>query len=386
MNCANHPDRERTAFCQSCGKPLCAECVRTIGSQIFCEPCFVARGSGVGVPPPGIYPPVPGAGPSPGLAALLGFIPGVGAMYNGQYAKGIVHLMVFAVLVSLAGENGVFGLFVAGWIFYMAIEAYHTARARRDGTPLPNPFGLNDLGERLGFGRSWPTSPAGAVPPVGAVPPTSVPPAGAGYGYTSAYAPPVSGWGAPEETYASYTPPGTVPSDVPVPPPVQPSRIPVGAIWLIGLGVIFLLGNTGLFWIRARFVGPVVLIGIGVWLFVRRMTESGLGIENDGTPQYAWRLTCAVRNSVWLVATGFLWLLDVLDVLPWNRSWPLFLIIGGVLLVLRRTVAPPAPYPYPGAGPYGTPPYGTPPTPPAGPAATTAIVPSTSSPTGKEVR
>jgi hypothetical protein len=34
--------------------------------------------------------------PSPGLAALLGFIPGVGAMYNEQYAKGIVHLMVFA--------------------------------------------------------------------------------------------------------------------------------------------------------------------------------------------------------------------------------------------------------------------------------------------------
>ena len=96
--------------------------------------------------------------PNPGLAALLGFIPGVGAMYNEQYAKGIVHLMVFAVLVSLASDvNDIFGLFVIGWMFYMVIEAHHTARARRDGTPLPNPFGLNDLSERLGFGKAWPS-------------------------------------------------------------------------------------------------------------------------------------------------------------------------------------------------------------------------------------
>ena len=47
------------------------------------------------IPPPH----APGE-PNPGLAALLGFIPGVGAMYNGQYAKGVVHLIVFAILVS----------------------------------------------------------------------------------------------------------------------------------------------------------------------------------------------------------------------------------------------------------------------------------------------
>ena len=78
-------------------------------------------------------------------------------MYNEQYAKGIIHLVVFAVLVSLADNHDIFGLFIAGWIFYMAIEAYHTAAARRDGRPLPNPFGLNDIGERLGFGKAWST-------------------------------------------------------------------------------------------------------------------------------------------------------------------------------------------------------------------------------------
>src|SRR5580693_1659795 len=132
MNCANHPDRERTAFCQNCGKPLCQECTRVVGSAVYCEPCLAAKlaGAPTGAQPGGypygsgsaqvnsvidgvIPPPVAGA-PSPGLATLLGFIPGVGAMYNGQYAKGIVHLIVFAILVSLASDvNGIFGLFVA---------------------------------------------------------------------------------------------------------------------------------------------------------------------------------------------------------------------------------------------------------------------------------
>jgi TM2 domain-containing membrane protein YozV len=155
MNCANHPDRERVAFCQNCGKPLCQECVKTVGTSVFCEPCLAARVGagpvGAGAGPvgtaggytygnrnyTGVVPPVIPGEPSPGLAALLGFIPGVGAMYNEQYAKGIVHLIVFAVLVSLSHEIGVFHVVAFGWWIYQVIEAYQTARARRDGTPLP---------------------------------------------------------------------------------------------------------------------------------------------------------------------------------------------------------------------------------------------------------
>ena len=158
MDCVNHSGVNATAYCQSCGKALCQACVRKgPGGQIFCEPCWRSWQS---AQRPYVPPPV--GGPSPGLAALLGFIPGVGAMYNGQFVKGMVHVAIFAVLVSAAHVFGVFGLFVAGWIFYQVFEAYHTARARRDGDPLPDPLGLNELSNSISRGRAAAAGPATA--------------------------------------------------------------------------------------------------------------------------------------------------------------------------------------------------------------------------------
>jgi len=404
MNCANHPDRERTAFCQNCGKPLCPECTRTVGTAVFCEPCLAAKLAGTGAPPSsGGYtytgsssganytatgpippPPIPGE-PNPGLAALLGFIPGVGAMYNGQYAKGVVHLIVFAILVSLANENGIFGLFIAGWVCYQVIEAHQTARARRDGTPLPNPFGLNDLGERLGFGKAWPgTSPPGTT----AQQTTSsdaTPPAAATYTPPPPGYPPQSGsasWSAPWDSYAVPPVPPIPPYGMPGTPvyPVDPAlastsrnRFPSGAIWLIGLGCLFLIGNAGLFHGFAihRLV-PFFLIGFGVWLFVRKMTDTGSSLADDGTPAYRYRLFCALRGSVWIVLVGVLFLLDTFDILSWGHSWPILIIAAGLMVIFRKlSYPPPVAYPYP--NPYVAPPAAPPPPPDPG----TSIVPST---------
>ena len=66
-------------------------------------------------------------------------MPGVGAIYNGQYAKGLVHVVIFGMLVSIlsSGSAGqwepLFGIFLAAWVFYMAFEAYHTASKRQQG-------------------------------------------------------------------------------------------------------------------------------------------------------------------------------------------------------------------------------------------------------------
>jgi len=395
MNCANHPDRERVAFCQNCGKPLCQECTRTVGSAVFCEPCLAAKLAGAGTSPPaagtysytggeggvnysvsGATPPphVPGE-PNPGLAALLGFIPGVGAMYNGQYAKGIVHLIVFAILVSLADEHGIFLLFVFGWVFYQVIEAHQTAKARRDGTPLPNPFGLNDLGERLGFGKAWPAPPSSTSAQQTSASDTTPPAAGPYTPPPPGYPPqPTASWSTPWESYAppvsSAQPYGT--PVYPVDPnlmPVTRNRFPAGAIWLIGLGCLFLIGNAGLLHtFPIHRLVPFFLIGLGVWLFVRKMTDTGTGLADDGTPAYQFRLFRALRGSIWVILVGVLFLLDSFDILSWGRSWPLFIIVAGLMAIFQRVSynsAMPAPYPYP------TSPVATPPPDPG-----TSIVPS----------
>jgi hypothetical protein len=391
MNCANHPDRERIAFCQNCGKPLCQECTRTVGTAVFCEPCLAAKLAGAGAPPdpsaPGSYayppnaayapviPPLGHGEPNPALAALLGIIPGVGAMYNGQYAKGIVHLIVFAILITLADEHGIFGIFIAGWVVYQILEAHHTARARRDGTPLPNPFGLNDLGERLGFGKSWPTTgpapnpaetpvtPGSAVPPASAY--TPPPPAG----YPPPPQPPPA-WGDPWTNY-TYTPP-PVSSYI---PPIDPNlsyarnRFPAGALWLIGLGVIFLIGNAGIFHgFPIHKLVPFFLIGLGVWLFVHKMTFTGGGLADDGSTLYRMRLFSALRGSVWIVLVGVMFLLSTFDILSWGRSWPLFIIVAGLMILFEKVSYSNAAASMPIYPP-------TPPAPPQGPPST-SIVPS----------
>jgi hypothetical protein len=76
---------------------------------------------------------------SPGLAFLLGWIPGVGAIYNGQYLKGLVHAAIFGLLISLISstENSsgqpLLVMMLVGFIFYMPFEAYHTAKKRQMG-------------------------------------------------------------------------------------------------------------------------------------------------------------------------------------------------------------------------------------------------------------
>ena len=171
MNCVNHPDVAAAAYCQNCGKPLCTGCMRSVGGVIYCEPCLAARLSS---PPPGgnVYPDanLTGLHAHPVLAGLLGFIPGVGAMYNGQYIKALAHVLIFAVFVSLSDKSFVFAMLLAAWIFYQVFDAAQTAKARRDGLPLPNPFGLNDLGTRLGM----PPTP-GAAPYVAGFSPSATP-------------------------------------------------------------------------------------------------------------------------------------------------------------------------------------------------------------------
>jgi hypothetical protein len=154
MNCVNHQEIPAVAFCRTCGKALCPGCERPSQGTIFCSehvPVLAGAQTSAAIgadpnpysayaPPVTPLPSSPGdTGASPGLAFVLGLIPGVGAIYNGQYVKGLVHVVILGILISIVssdaagGMEPLFGMMIGAWVFYMAFEAYHTARKRQLG-------------------------------------------------------------------------------------------------------------------------------------------------------------------------------------------------------------------------------------------------------------
>lgn len=74
---------------------------------------------------------------SPVVATFLSFVcPGLGAAYNGQTVKALVHFAVFVGLFQMAILTGGTFLFVGGFIgmwFFAALDAWRTAQAIRSG-------------------------------------------------------------------------------------------------------------------------------------------------------------------------------------------------------------------------------------------------------------
>lgn len=298
MTCANHPDVPVAAYCQFCGKPLCAQCAHKIHGVVSCESCLAARlgwdagfkgvevndnrggyyreGQGSPYTSPVPFPPaVPAASTdaAPWLAFVLGFIPGVGAMYNGQFAKGLAHVAIFAVLIDLTNYNGLIGLLITAWVFYQVFDAYHTALARRDGLPLPNPLGLNDIGQW--FGTRTIRSGIFSNPCMRPVPPAN-----------PVSTDTVSGEQDAGTSIGERAQPGfhaISSAAVPLQDRHRVGRpaVPTGAIVLVILGVVILLDNLGIFSMRWIDHGwPILLIGLGVFLIVRhRQTPPSGGVR-----------------------------------------------------------------------------------------------------------
>jgi len=111
--------------------------IDTTAESPYAAPAYSASPYSATAPPP-----VPDPSSSPGLAFVLGLIPGVGAIYNGQYAKGLLHAVIWGMLMSIADSRAMHGAepvvvitMISFW-GYMVMEAYHTARKRRAGEPV----------------------------------------------------------------------------------------------------------------------------------------------------------------------------------------------------------------------------------------------------------
>lgn len=154
MKCAVHPDVDATGYCRNCGRALCPQCTRDVRGALYCEPCFgavfsashpavagTAAGPAVG-PVTATIPPPPGDS-RPAVATVLGFIPGLGAVYNGEYIKAVIHVIVFASLIAAMAADlpssfqaFVIVVFVA-FCCYMPVDAYRVAKSRSTGEVAP---------------------------------------------------------------------------------------------------------------------------------------------------------------------------------------------------------------------------------------------------------
>jgi hypothetical protein len=159
MKCAVHSEVDAVGYCRNCGKAMCQTCVRPVRDVLYCEDCLATimgipgtiplADASAGVPPPPALPPAPVSGrpqSSPGVAFVLGLFPGLGAVYNGEYNKALIHIVVFAaMIVGLSSDIGdsadvVLSLLLAGFVLYMAFDAMRIAKARSLGESSVDPL------------------------------------------------------------------------------------------------------------------------------------------------------------------------------------------------------------------------------------------------------
>jgi hypothetical protein len=283
MNCATHPDIAAVAFCRTCGKPLCGTCTRDVRGVIYCEPCLAARLEGTApvaafVPPPAVYPavgtparPLPSSGPNPAVAGILaGFFPfGVGAVYCSQYAKGLAHLLIFVMLIFASDHAGNWG-----WIFGLGIAffyVYQIIDAVRTARALQEGQPAPDP---LGLGQTFSMG----------------------------------------DKFDS-------------------GKVPVGAIVLIGLGVLFLLHTMRIFETGLDRLWPLIIVFLGGWMFYRNYERS--------------RRSCAcgrcttrcLMGPAMVLTTGILFLLDSTDIAELHRTWPAWILVVGIVKLLQSSAS-----------------------------------------------
>src|SRR5436309_2485933 len=138
MTCNYHIRNPALVQCSQCARPLCQACDHRIRGFPFCQDCILAgvemlryqqaRPSGADVIR---------RKTSPFVATLLSFfVPGLGAAYNGQTSKAIVHFAIFASFFQMAVVTDGTAFFVLGvfgtWLF-AAVDACRTAQLMRAG-------------------------------------------------------------------------------------------------------------------------------------------------------------------------------------------------------------------------------------------------------------
>src|ERR1041384_1903999 len=138
MNCSYHMKKPATVQCSQCARGLCPACDHRIRGFPFCQDCIVAgvemlRYQRSATSDSNVI----RRQTSPFIATFLSlFVPGLGAAYNGQTSKAIVHFAIFASFFQMAVVTDGVAFFVLGvggtWLF-AAVDACRTAQLTRAG-------------------------------------------------------------------------------------------------------------------------------------------------------------------------------------------------------------------------------------------------------------
>ncbi len=285
MNCATHPTAPAVAFCRTCGKPLCTACTRDVRGVIYCESCLAARMEGTApansaVPPQQtVYPPAGAApGPRPSGGSNSGPNPAIAGILAGFFPFGVGPVYCSQYAKGLAYLM-IFVLLIYGanhagdwgWIFGLGIAFFYVYQIIDSVRTAHALQAGQPAPDPLGFGQ----------------------------------------------TFASDK--------------LEPNKVPVGAVILIGLGVLFLLHTMGIMEYGFDRYWPLILIVLGGWMFYRNWERT------ERT------CTCGRCRTRWLMGpamvltTGILFLLQSMDVAGLDRTWPAWLLVVGVVKLLQSS-------------------------------------------------
>lgn len=131
MYCSYHTASTARVQCSSCSRALCSACDHRIKGSPYCQDCIVLGVQGLSrthysTRPRG----------SARFAALLALLPGMGAVYNRQNIKGIVHFATIVSLFQLTGirfASAIFALGGLSFYIYSIVDAYRTAQLIAQG-------------------------------------------------------------------------------------------------------------------------------------------------------------------------------------------------------------------------------------------------------------
>jgi hypothetical protein len=249
-------------------------------------------------------PPRPsGSGPNPTVAGILaGFFPfGVGAVYCSQYAKGLAHLLIFVMLIFGANHAGNWD-----WLFGIGIAFFYVYQI----------IDAVRTAHALQAGQPAPD-------PLGLAQTFSM-----------------------GERFDS-------------------GKIPVGAVILIGLGVLFLLHTMGIMENGLDRFWPLLLILLGGWMFYRNYERAR---RRCGCGRCTTR---CLMGPAMVLTTGILFMMDSLHIANLDRTWPAWILVVGIVKLLQSSASSeghvgPLPGAPPAAGPMPPPPPPPPVTPDPG--------------------